>query len=79
MTFFSTFFFIVHYRKTQFQLSFFRHHSVEIVSKYVSKSTPLFSSAQSTIIKWEIRNFKITFTASSNVQVALSDISRLAW
>jgi hypothetical protein len=57
MAFFSTFFFIVHYWKTQFQLSFFRHHSVEIVSKYVSKSTPLFSSAHSTIIKWENKKF----------------------
>jgi hypothetical protein len=46
MALFSTFVFIVHCRKTQFQLSFFRYHSVEIVSKYVSKSTPLFGSVR---------------------------------
>jgi hypothetical protein len=37
MALFSTFVFTIHCRKTQFQLRFFRYHSVEILSIYVSK------------------------------------------
>jgi hypothetical protein len=61
MTLFSTFVFTVYCRKTQFQLSFFRHHSVEIVSIYVSKSTPLFGSVS--LSKWgvDFGNFFDTF------------------
>jgi hypothetical protein len=48
MAFFFIFLFALHCQKTRFQLRFFQHFSVEILSKYVSKTTPLFGSAHTT-------------------------------